>query len=193
VFAVGTVDGTLSLVGFSLDDGSERWRRELTAAPESTHPIATQQGVVVSDDGALVVHDRESGERTREIDPFDYEDNSPRTVAVDDGTAFVTGSAGGIFAVDLETGTQQWHRDAPLPDLGICVGTETVVLPFDNPDFSSGATTISALDRESGETRWYYGFDLADDPNGLRVRALVDGAVFFTANGELGALGDVDA
>lgn len=191
VFAVGNVDGAKSLVGLSLEDGSNRWQTELTDGSRSTEPIATQHGVVLFDDGSVVVHDRESGTQRREIHSFEGEGSSPQSIATDDGTLFVTSSSSAV-ALDVETGTEQWHRDASVYNPGICIGAETVVLPLDDPEFSSGATTISALDRESGEMRWYYAFDLDQDPNGLQLRALVDGAVFFTAtNMGLAVLGDV--
>lgn len=194
VFAVGNVDKAMSLVSLSLEDGSKRWQSELTSGPGSAGPVATQHGVILFDDRSIVVHDRESGERSREIYSFDESDGRPDpAIAADDGTVFVTSSFGAV-AVDIDTGTEQWHRDAPAYHRSICVGAETVVFPFNNPEFSSGYTTISALDRESGETRWYYGFDLSEDPNGMSVRALVDGAVFFTSSGnlDLAVLGDVD-
>lgn len=192
VFVVGQVDGTKSLVSLSLEDGSRRWGTELTSGSRSTDPVATRHGVVLFDDGSVVVFDRESGTRSREIHSFDDGDrDGPETIAAVDGTAFVT-SPSGVVAVDVETGTERWRRDASADSPGICVGAETVVLPLDDPEFTSGATTISALDRESGEMRWYYAFDLADDPNVLQLRALVDGAVFFTVDGDLATLGDVE-
>lgn len=192
VFAVGRVDGATSLVSLSLEDGTKRWQTELGSNVDFVDPIATPHGIVCFNDGSIDVYDRESGTRRREIYSFDESQHaSLNGVAVDDGTAFVTNSYGAV-AVDVETGTERWHRDASVPHDGICVGAETVVLPLDNPEFTSGNTTISALDRETGETRWYYGFDLDDDPQVLHLRALADGAVFFTVDGNLATLGDVD-
>lgn len=193
VFAVGNVDGAPSLVAFSLADGSNRWRSELTAAPESAAPVVTREGVFVSDDRTLVVHDQDTGDRIRELRSFGEDDDVvPRTVAVDDGTVFVTSSSGAV-AVDSETGTERWHRDTPVYKPGICVGSETVVFPIGNPEFSPGKKTISAFDRESGEMRWHYSFDPGFHHQVTSPPALVDGAVFFTAThiDGLGALGDV--
>jgi outer membrane protein assembly factor BamB len=193
VFTVGDIGGAPSLVAFSLADGSNRWQRELSAAPESAAPVATQQGVFVSDDRTLVVHDRDTGDRIRELHSFGEDgDVPPRTVAVDGGTVFATGSSGAV-AVDSDTGTERWHRDTPVYKPGICVGSETVVFPIGNPEFSPGKKTISAFDRESGELRWHYSFDPGFHPQVTSPPALVDGAVFFTAThiDGPGALGDV--
>ncbi|WP_394348207.1 PQQ-binding-like beta-propeller repeat protein [Halorubrum sp. GN11_10-6_MGM] len=67
----------------------------------------------------------------------------------------------GAVAIDNETGTERWRRDASVYHSGICVGTDTVVVPLDSAEFASGKQTISALERESGEVRWYYTFDRA--------------------------------
>jgi len=195
VFAVGDVEGGPSLVAFSLADGSDRWRSELTSAPESAAPVATREGVFVSDDRTLVVHDRETGDRTRELRSFgDPDAVIPHTIAVDDGTVFVTSSYGAV-AVDSETGTERWHRDTPVYKPGICVGAETVVFPVGSPEFAPGEKTISAFDRKSGELRWHYAFDPGFHHQVTSPPALVDGAVFFTAThiDGLGALGDVPA
>ncbi|WP_343232847.1 PQQ-binding-like beta-propeller repeat protein [Natrinema salinisoli] len=196
VFAVGKVDGAPSLVAVSLEDGTERWQSELTSAPESAAPVAVQDGVIVSDDRTLVVHDRETGDRRRELYSFgEPEDVTPQSVAADDGTVFVIGSPGAV-AVDSETGTERWRRDARVPHSAeICVGTETVVFPIDEPEFAPEKKTISAFDRESGEMRWHYAFDPGFHHSVTSPPVLVDGAVFFTATNidGLGALGDVPA
>lgn len=195
VFAVGKVDGAPSLIAFSLEDGLERWRRELTSAFEIAAPVAIQDGVIVSDDRTLVVHDRETGDRRRELYSFDELENiiSP-TVAADDGTVFVASESSAI-AVDSETGTERWRRDARRVGPGLCVGTETVVFPIEEPEFSPEKKTISAFDRESGEMRWHYAFDPGFHNQVTSPPVLVDGAVFFTANhiNSLGALGDIPA
>jgi len=193
VFAVGYIDGTPYLASVSLEDGSDRWQSELTAAPESAAPVATQGGVFISDDRTLVVHDRETGDPRRELCSFgEKNDVIPRTVAVDNGTVFVTSSYGAV-AVDSETGTERWHRDTPVSKPGICVGTDTVVIPLEDPAFAPGKKTISAFDRGSGQMRWYYEFDPGFHHQVTSPPVLVDGAVFFTAThiDGLGALGDV--
>ncbi|MDF9744597.1 PQQ-like beta-propeller repeat protein [Natrinema sp. S1CR25-10] len=191
VFAVGKVDGAPSLVAVSLKDGTERWRSELTSAFEIAAPVAIQDGVIVSDDQTLVVYDRETGDRRRELYSFDEtEDVIPQSVAADDGTVFVTSESGAV-AVDSETGTERWRRNAPVYNPGICVGTETVVFPIDDPEFSPGTKTISVFDRESGEMRWHHVLDWAHSMTVPPV--LVDGAVFYTTSSirGLAALGDV--
>ncbi|SEH53833.1 Outer membrane protein assembly factor BamB, contains PQQ-like beta-propeller repeat [Halopenitus malekzadehii] len=193
VFAVGDVDGSPSLAAFSVEDGSDRWQSELTATPESAAPVATQDGVFVADDRTLVVHDRETGDQRRELGSFGEDDDVvPHTMAVDDGTVFVTSSYGAI-AVDSETGTVRWHRDTPVYKPGICLGTDTIIFPVSTPEFAPEKKTISAFDRGSGEMRWYYGFDPGFHHEVTSPPVLVDGAVFFTATDidGLGALGDV--
>lgn len=194
VFVAGQVGGTPSLVALSLADGSERWRSELTDTPESAAPVATQEGVFVSDDETLVVHDRETGDRLRELYTFAYngEKYDIDTVAVDNGTVFVTSKPGAV-ALDSETGTERWRVDAEVPESGICVGTETVVFPLSEAEFAPKKITISAFDRKSGELSWYYGFDPGFHNDFTSSPVLVDGAVFFTANtfDGVGALGDV--
>lgn len=195
VFAVGDVDGSPSLVAFTLEDGSERWRSKLTATPESAAPVVTQEGVFVSDDRTLVVHDRDTGDRIRELRSFGEDDDViPRTVAVDEGTVFITSSLGAV-AIDGETGAERWHRGTPVYEPGLCIGTDTVVFPVGSPEFAPGKKTISVFDRESGEMRWHYAFDPSFHNQVTSPPVLVDGAVFFTAThiDGLGALGDVPA
>ncbi|MFD1648011.1 outer membrane protein assembly factor BamB family protein [Haloarchaeobius litoreus] len=191
VFAVENVDEAPSLVAISMEDSSERWRSELTSAPESAAPVATQDGVIVDDAHTLVVYNRETGDQRRELYSFgEGTYDAPRTVAVDDGTVFATNESRAV-ALDSETGTERWRRDAPSYDHGICIGAETVVVPVDDPEFSPRKKTITALDRESGERRWRYALDRGHHV--LVPPVLVDGAVFFsdpTIDG-LAALGDV--
>ncbi|MEE6209514.1 PQQ-binding-like beta-propeller repeat protein [Salarchaeum sp. III] len=192
VFAVGTVDGAPRLTAVSLHDGSERWRTELTAIPSSIPPVVTQTGVVVADDRTLVVYDKETGDRRRELYSFTYDGgrHDIRAVGATDGIVFAA-SQDGVVAVNSDTGSEQWCRDDAVGYAGICVGTETVVLPLRDPDFSPHTTTISALDRDSGAMRWHYEFD--GSPNVIVPPVMVDGAVFFTASNmdHLAALGDV--
>ena len=195
VFAVGYVDGAPSLVAVSLADGSDRWRRELASAPESAAPVATGNGVFVPDGRTVVVHDGETGDRVRELRSFgDPDPVAPRTVAVDDGTVFLTGSFGAA-AIDGETGAKRWRRDTSVSKPGICVGQETVVFPAGDPEFAPGKETIGAFDRDSGELAWHYAFDPGFHHQVTSPPVLVDGAVFFTAThiDGLGALGDVPA
>ncbi|WP_277543811.1 outer membrane protein assembly factor BamB family protein [Haloarcula laminariae] len=193
-FVVGYIDGTPFLVAFSLEDGSELWRSELTSIPESTPPVVTQERVFVSESRVLVAYNRETGDRYRELHSFSYDEGKYEIngIAATDSVVFAT-SHDGIVAMDSESGTERWHRNAVAGHSGICVGTETVVLPLRDPEFAPNKETISALDRESGEMYWYYTFD--SSPNVIVPPVLVDGAVFFTASDMdgLGALGDVSA
>jgi len=192
VFVVGYIDGTPFLVAFSLADGSELWRSELGALPESTPPVVTQDRVFVSEDRVLVAYDRDTGDRRGELYSFSYDDGNYeiKGVAATDGTVYVT-SEDGVAAIDSETGTERWRRDAIAGHSGICVGTERVVVPLRDPEIAPNTETISALDRESGELRWNYSFD--SSPNVMVPPVLVNEAVFFTASNMdgLGALGDV--
>ncbi|MFC4408207.1 outer membrane protein assembly factor BamB family protein [Haloarchaeobius iranensis] len=195
VFAVGEVDEAPYLVALSMEDGSEHWRTELTAAPESAAPVVTEDGIFVDDNRTLIIYDRETGDQLRQLYSFDNDSYDVyRTVAVDDGTVFVSGDSGAV-AIDSETGTERWHRDTQADEAGLCVGTETVVFPVKTPEFAPDKKTISAFDRESGEMRWYYGFDPGFHNSVTSQPVLVDGAVFFTSNriDALGAIGDVPA
>jgi len=192
VFVVGYIDGMQFLVAFSLEDGSELWRSELTSIPESTPPVVTQERVFVSESRVLVAYDKGTGDRHRELHSFSYDGGKYeiKGIAATDSVVFAT-SQDGVAAIDSETGTERWRRDAIAGHSGICVGTETVVLPLRDPEFAPNEETISALDRESGEMHWYYTFD--SSPNVMVPPVLVDGAVFFTASNmdSLGALGNV--
>ncbi|ELZ08543.1 WD-40 repeat-containing protein [Halovivax asiaticus JCM 14624] len=198
VFAVGKVDDVPSLVALSLDDSSECWRSELTSAPESAAPVATQEGVFVSDGETLVVHDRETGDRLRELYTFSHDDGKYdiELVAVDNGTVFVTSDRGDAVALNSETGTERWRLDIPVDSApgGICVGTETVLFPIYEPEYAPEKETISAFDRESGARRWHYGLESKPHSGLTSQPVLVDGAVFVTAthtDDGLGVLGDV--
>lgn len=192
VFAVGEIDGAPSLAAISLADGSERWQTELTDHPWSVPPVVTESGVVVDDDGTLVVYDPETGERRRELFTFTHENGVHDIVGLGtaNGTVFAA-SYGGVVAVDAETGAEQWYRDRPESKSELCVGSQTVVLPLSDPSFASNQTTISALDRETGEMRWYW--DFGRSPNVIVPPVMVDDAVFFTASDmdSLAVLGDV--
>jgi len=193
VFAVGYVDDMTSLIALSLSDGSERWHRDLASTPKSAAPVATQAGVVVSDGRTLAVYDRETGDRRRELHSFSGESSgAQRTVAADDGTVFVTDESGAA-AIDIGTGRERWRHDDRVSNPGICVGTETVVFPVDDPEFDLGTETISAFDRESGALQWHH---VLGNHHTMQVPPMmVGGAVFYTNSGisGLAALGDVSA
>jgi outer membrane protein assembly factor BamB len=194
IFVLGTIDNSAALAALSMDDGTVRWTTEIESPPESTDPVATPQGVVLIDDRTLVVHDRDTGDRIREIHSLD--DGSeivPQSVAADGGTVFVTSPAT-IGAYDIETGTEQWSLDERVGNDGLCIGNETVVVPVDDPSYSpdNSSKTISVLERSSGEMRWFYAFDAQHSPL-TSPPVLTDGAVFFTGNSfdGIGALGAV--
>lgn len=195
VYVTGRTDsGSPALVCLSLDDGTVRWERELDTQPESAAPVATEYGILVVNDGTLAVHDPETGDRLRELYSFGEGGSAvPRGVAADGGTAFVTSDAG-IAAVDIETGAELWYRDDEAAQDGLCLGTESVVVPVSDPEYSpdDSYVTISTFERETGELRWHYALD--GFPELTMPPVLVDGAVFYAANDidSLAALGDVD-
>ncbi|MFC3960086.1 PQQ-binding-like beta-propeller repeat protein [Halovivax cerinus] len=182
-YVVGDVDETPSLVALSLADGSVRWRRELEDTPEQVAPVASPVGVIVSDDGTLVVHDGDTGDRLRELRSFGTDRaDAPVSVAFDDGTVFVTTEYSGAVALDGETGAERWHIDVPVDYTGgLCVGNETVVFPVEDPEYAPKQDTISAFDRDSGDLRWHYAFEQQLHSFVSTQPVLVDGAVFVTA------------
>jgi outer membrane protein assembly factor BamB len=194
VYAVGRIDGTDSLAAFDLQDGTTRWRKALANPSTSADPVVTERGVFVVDGGTLGIHDRQTGDRKREIHSFESDGMFDTTVAVDRGTAFVA-TEEELLAVDIETGTTRWRHDDAVYAQGFSVGSETVVAMVDGSEYVSTdlRETITAFDRETGEVRWNYvlgGFHSVTIPP-----ILVGGAVFFATSsiGALAVLGDVDA
>ena len=173
-----TVPGpaALTVVG---TDGIPRWE----AAPTAGFTVAMQAvvggGVVVAStfcDGPVAVK------------AWDAQDGTPlwsavvpgsiggaAALAVEDGEVLVT-SAGGLQALDLQTGDQRWQTDATL--WGARAGT-VLASPLSGSD--TDVSILSGLDADSGAARWTVtipdGGSLAGlAADGERAYATVDGA-----------------
>ncbi len=194
VYTVGRIDGTDSLAAFDLSDGTTRWTRALADPSTSADPVATERGVFVVDGTTLGIHDRQTGDRNRNIRLPESGETLNTTVAVDQGTAFVANDEA-LLAVDIEAEATRWRHDDEVYAQGFSVGSETVVAMVDGSEYVSTELreTITAFDRETGDVRWNY---VLDGFHSVTVPPiLVGGAVFFATSsiGGLAALGDVDS
>ncbi|MFW6017692.1 MAG: PQQ-binding-like beta-propeller repeat protein, partial [Halapricum sp.] len=182
-------DGDTGILrALSAVDGSRMWEVEL-GHPDAS-PVATGDGILVCDSGVLAVHERDDGERVRQLGTFGDRIHDPPVVA--DGLAFIGSGEPAIVAVSIDDGSTAWTSNGGLaarPSLG----RETLVISAESLPEESAAG-VAALDYTTGELQWEYpleGFDVS--PSTAPV--LADGAVYVVSNESSGvsALGDLPA
>jgi outer membrane protein assembly factor BamB len=176
------------LYHLNIEDGSMVWGQSVENVALGPRPTA--EGIVVAANGALTVHDADTGERLQTLDNYNGEAYG---IALADGTVYWLTSES-LAAISIEDGTEEWRLEAQGCQEGLCVGQDTIVAPVQYEEFELETTwpTIAAFDRETGDVRWYYhidGFDMVF----TSPPVLVDGAVYFTANtiDSVGVLGDI--
>ena len=139
----------------------------------TTAPVVADETVYVGSgirNESLFAFDRTSGER-RWRAPID--DDIERAIAVGDGTVYA--SAGGVYAIDAESGEREWtdHTDTTR---GLALDGDTVYAT------SGGGGPVVALAADDGEERW------RRDVHSLTAPTVVDGRVFVVGNDNLVAL-----
>ena len=174
------------LRALSATDGSRLW--EIKLDNPDTSPIATHDGVMVCDSGVLAIHDRDDGERIRQLGTFGDRIHNPPAVA--DGLAFIGSSDPAILAVSIADGSIAWTTDGSLAARP-SVGRKTIVISAESLPETTAAG-IAALDHTTGELRWEHSLD-GFDVFPTTAPALADGAVYFVSNERSGvsALGDL--
>ena len=190
VYAVGYArDDTPIVRCLDAEDGELAWEREL--ADPTTPPVATGDGILVGDDGRVVVHDPAEGERLASIGIADGE---IAAIAAADGTAFVLSEAG-LVATSIPRESERWAVAGEARADGVAVGRNAVVAPMSSPafDLDTPWPCIAAFDRRDGALRWYHAVDDAFDPAIGGSPVVADGAVLAMSNTRAGitALGDL--
>lgn len=147
---VGANDDTV----YALDiaDGSERWRFRVGAGADYTFgpspsyangtvylPSASSE----SDEGLYAV-DALSGE---EVWHFEPDEPGLFTPAIADGTAYVGGDGGDVYAIDVESGERRWKTRLSRAWSSPAVTGDSVFVQT-----SDGV--LGCLVRENGEIRW---------------------------------------
>lgn len=166
----------------SLADGRERWSVETDETTSS--PAVAAETVYVGSGSDLLALDRADGtERWRYSAPGNLW--SPPTVA--DGTVYVVDESGSPYAVEAESGAEQWvfdemlfsdYREGPPAVAGGSVYVTNV---------EEG--TIYALDASDGSKRWDR---TITDGRAEGTPTVVDDTVYATGGGTLFALNTAD-
>jgi outer membrane protein assembly factor BamB len=188
VFTTGyRQDGETGILrALSIEDGSLLWETEL--AHPDTEPVVADGELLVTDEGALAVHNPEDGTRRRTLGAFGDRISEPPAAA--DGLAFLGSQSQEVVAISITDGSTLWRRSGSAYR-GLSVGTETVVTSGESLPESSLAG-LAAFDRADGTVRWEHQIEGLDAfPSTAPV--LASGAVYYTSNASSGvvALGDV--
>lgn len=151
--------------------GRIRWWSDTTGL--STAPVI-EDGTVYAGSGlrhqSVFAFDQATGERQWRA-PID--DDIERELVVGDGTVYA--SAGGVYALDAETGEQEWI-DRVDTTRGVALEGDTVFAS------AGGGGPIVALEADSGEERW------SRDIHTVTAPTVADGRVFAVGNDELVAI-----
>ncbi|WP_265108010.1 PQQ-binding-like beta-propeller repeat protein [Halosolutus halophilus] len=151
--------------------GRVRWWSDTTGI--STSPVI-EGGTVYVGSGlrnqSVLAFDQATGERQWRA-PIG--DDIERALAVGDGTVYA--SASGVYALDAESGEQEW-MDRIDTTRGVALDGDTVFAS------AGGGGPIVALEADSGEERW------RRDIHTLTAPTVADGRVFAVGNDNLVAI-----
>lgn len=130
----------------SPEDGTEYWRRQLTA-PITTTPTAEHDTIYIGTEDGLVIALVATFGAIRWCRWIDGPVSSPTVV---EETVYITGGDG-VHAFDARTGHELWHT--PLEDIYSAESTPAVT-----PDtvYVSDREYVYALDATTGEEQWRY-------------------------------------
>ena len=166
--------GTTTATG---PDGGGRVRWWSDTWGLTTAPVLTDETVYVGSglrNESLFAFDRVTGVRRWRAS---IDDEIERAIAVGNGTVYA--SAGGVSAIDAETGEEEW-TDRTDTTRGLALDGDTVYAA------SGGGGPIVALAADDGEQRW------RRDVHALTAPTVADGHVFVVGNDDLVAL-DVES
>ncbi|WP_253738230.1 PQQ-binding-like beta-propeller repeat protein [Halohasta salina] len=190
VYAAGyTQEDRPILRCFGIETGDFVWEQQLT--DPSTPPVATEDGVFIGEEGQLSIYDLVDGEPTGSIT---VSDRPISAFAVTDTTAFVL-DGGGLSALSITDGTEQWSVEGTPQADGLAVGENAVVAPISSDRFPLDTSwpCIAAFSRNDGTVQWYHAIDDTFDPVISTPPVIADGAVLMISNQNSGitALGDL--
>jgi len=150
-------------------DGDPAWETPTDAPVTATPAVAGNRAYVADAEGTLYAVGTDDGsvrwraalradtfgfgQATRQIDPAVH--SSPTVV---EGTAFVGGDDGAVYAFDAETGDPAWRtrvRGDRFPPTGQ-VAAPAVATPAvaDGIVYAAAGPTVAALDAETGDPEW---------------------------------------
>lgn len=191
VYVTGTSQtGEEVLRCLEVDTGELIWQQGIADTDRySTHVCATS-GVLIGEGADITVYDHSDGTQRASVE---LPHGRVRSIAVDDGTAFVLAESG-LAAVSVPDGSRQWSLSRDPTRHFVrgppAVGRESVVAPVFME--SLGCPAVVAFERIDGARRWHY--TLGDDFCGTiwSQPVLADGAVFVdTSLHTVAALGDI--
>jgi outer membrane protein assembly factor BamB len=180
------VDDAVRFHAFDAATGEELWGHDQRFGVGSP---AVSDGIVLSCTRAegLAAYDDDAGEERWRFRPGGtYDPNGPdefnSSPAIADGTVYVgTGPQGGLYALDLQTGEQQWEFDthggtvtpvAVVGDLAIIASTGGQQRGTDVQALSA----VYAVERATGTERWHA--EMGEAEGILSGPAVVDGVVY---------------
>jgi outer membrane protein assembly factor BamB len=166
------------------------WQRDIGNQDYYSTPVSSTTGVLIGEGTDIIVYDHTDGKQRAAVE---LPHGRIRSIAVDDGIAFVL-SETGLSAVSVPDGGEQWSltRDPGRHFVRgpLAVGREAVVAPIHTD--ALGCPSVVAFETTDGTQRWQ--FTLGDDFCGTiwSQPVLADGAVFIDTNlHTVAALGDL--
>ena len=191
VYATGLSETAKEVIRcLRLDTGELLWQRDIGNQDQYSTPVCSSAGVLLGEGTDIIVYDHTDGKQRAAVE---LPHGRIRSIAVDDGIAFVL-SETGLSAVSVPDGGEQWSltRDPGRHFVRgpLAVGREAVVAPIHTD--ALGCPSVVAFETTDGTQRWQ--FTLGDDFCGTiwSQPVLADGAVFIDTNlHTVAALGDL--
>lgn len=132
------------LLVYDAETGDRRWET-LRFDQKLSTPLATDGGVAVTSGGSIVAVDSD-GRRWTDA-PFD----APLGSMAGDDTSLVAGGPSGVRAYSAGDGDQRWTTHAVTATKSLVLADEVV--------YAAGDTTVTGMDRSTGESLWSLSFD----------------------------------
>jgi outer membrane protein assembly factor BamB len=192
VYVTGTSKtGEEVLRCLEIDTGELIWQQGIADTDRYSTHVCVTSGVLIGEGADITVYDHSDGKERASVE---LPHGRVRSIAVDDGTAFVL-SESGLAAVSVPDGGRQWSLSRnPTRHFvrgPLAVGRESVVAPVLME--SLGCPAVVVFERIDGTRRWHY--TLGDDFACGTIWSqpvLADGAVFVdTSPHTVTALGDL--
>ncbi|AGB30659.1 WD40-like repeat protein [Natrinema pellirubrum DSM 15624] len=122
---------------------------------------------------------------TVEEEPVFEADGSLMTPVIGNKTAYFGSSAGLLYAVDTETGTESWYADVDEPINAVPAVADSTIIVGSGEQYGD-AGNVYTFDTSDGTQRWKY-----DDGRLASIMAVNDGTAYF-GTGEQGEVHAVD-
>lgn len=178
------------------------WRYDAGTPTMNTSPVVSEGTVFApgsGDPGLIHAIDLETGNQIWQFKPSGYASSAP---ALADGTLYIGTWGKKLYAIDADSGEEQWSRDighrfgssSPVVvDDTVFVGTigdGPLVVSGEEDEEEFEACAFLAMDADTGELQWQYR-DFGEKENIHSSPAVADDRVFFGAETAVYAL-DID-